>query len=73
MTGVIEWEFSLSEQRKKIHGKLLKIYERIGPDSRILQTKNPPQKIGGQQGGWDERGRGGGGGDGRGRGGGGQF
>jgi hypothetical protein len=29
MTGVIEWEFSLSRQRKKIHGKLLRIYERI--------------------------------------------
>ncbi len=29
MTGVIEWEFSLSGQRRKIHGKLLRIYERI--------------------------------------------
>jgi hypothetical protein len=61
MTGVIEWEFFLSGQRRKIHGKLLRIYERTGPDSQILQTKNPPQKIGGQQGGWDGWGRGGGG------------
>jgi hypothetical protein len=61
MTRVIEWEFSLSGQKKKIHGKLLRIYERIGPDSRILQTKNPPQKIEGQQRGGDGWGRGGGG------------
>jgi hypothetical protein len=67
MTGVIEWEFSLSGQRRKIHGKLPRIYERTDPDSRILQTKNPPQKIRGQQGGWD---RGGGDGPGGGRGGG---